>query len=168
MLGKVYKIKSPNTDKVYIGSTFRTLQERFIEHTARCNKTTSKIIIDSREPYIELIEEIKVLDKAELRFYENQYLELYRDIAVNEKSSFGRKIPHSIRCKIYREKNLEVCKEKARVNANKYYHKHKEQIKEKSRRTIRETIECPCGGQYTIHHKSEHFKTLKHLKYIAQ
>jgi len=27
------------------------------------------------------------------------------------------------------------------------------------------TIECECGGKYTLHHKETHFKTKKHLEY---
>ena len=54
--GKIYTIRSPNTDKYYIGSTCNTLTNRFMSHKSPSNKCESKEIIDLGEAYIELLE----------------------------------------------------------------------------------------------------------------
>ena len=55
--GRIYKITSPNTDKVYIGATKNPLSRRFTEHKAKRNNCSSKIIIEAGDAKIELIEE---------------------------------------------------------------------------------------------------------------
>jgi predicted GIY-YIG superfamily endonuclease len=40
IFGRIYKIVSSETDDVYIGSTIRTLRERFKEHKERYNSYT--------------------------------------------------------------------------------------------------------------------------------
>jgi hypothetical protein len=40
-----------------------------------------------------------------------------------------------------------------------YYHDNKE--------TLNPKCECECGSKYTIFNKSRHFKTKKHLDYLA-
>ena len=56
-LGKVYCVRSYQTDKIYIGSTCQKyLSTRFQEHKRITNKTTSKIIVDYGDAYIELLE----------------------------------------------------------------------------------------------------------------
>jgi hypothetical protein len=101
MIGRIYLLQSPYTDKVYIGSTIQTLRERFRMHKKPSNETSSYLVTDEGDSFIELLEEVKVIDKDELCFYEQQYLELYRDVAVNKKFAFGYL---SERDKKYREK----------------------------------------------------------------
>ena len=65
---KIYKIKSPNTDKIYIGCTKSKLKRRLCEHNSRYrqflnNKShyyTSFDVIKCGDAEIELIEEVKV------------------------------------------------------------------------------------------------------------
>jgi hypothetical protein len=177
MIGRIYIIQSPNTDKVYIGSTILSLKARFRVHNHR-NTTTSKIITDAGDAYIELLEEVKVIDEPELRYYENQYLELYRDIAVNENSPFGidkdkRKIsskksreknPEKIyeSLKKYREKNPE----KIRAIDKKYFDKNIEQIRERKKERAKIKIECPCGSVISKPEEARHRRTKKHQKYL--
>jgi molybdopterin converting factor small subunit len=175
MLGRVYIIQSPNTDKVYIGSTIQTLEERFCQHKRPSNDTNSYLVIDEGETYIELLEEIKVIDETELRFYEQQYLELYSDVAVNKMSAFGRdKEKVKENNKNYREKNQdniqklmkkyhEEHKELHHENCKKYYQEHKDKISEKRK----EKLKCSCGGEYTKTNMSRHLKSQKHKNYIA-
>ena len=42
--GKIYKIISPNTEKIYIGSTIVTLKQRFSIHKSNKNCTSMHII----------------------------------------------------------------------------------------------------------------------------
>jgi hypothetical protein len=71
--------------------------------------------------------------------------------------------------KQYRENN----KEKIKENSKNYYEKNKEKILEKGKKYLEENKEkrnkkfnCPCGGKYTHIHKSTHFKSKKHQKYL--
>ena len=178
MLGRVYIIQSPNTDKVYIGSTFKTLKRRLNQHKKPTNGTTSYLVVDEGDPYIELLEEIKVIDEDELHFYEQRYLELYTDIAVNEKSAFGvdqekKKIQSKINGKKFREKNKEYVYKKNKkyreehpemcyIKNQKYYEKNKDTLLEKKK----ELFFCPCGGKYIRTHKVRHEKSQKHQKYL--
>jgi hypothetical protein len=197
MIGRVYIIQSPNTDKVYIGSTIQTLQNRFYRHTSRGNHSSSKIIIDEGDAFIELLEEINVIDERELEFYEQQYIELYSDIAVNERGAFGL---NEERKKERDKKRYEENKEEFSKKHKEYHKKNKEKIlKNKSQRiecpcssivrksdiaehnksqkhqkflngciSKNESIVCLCGGRYTRDHKIRHFRTQKHLKYLEE
>jgi hypothetical protein len=146
MLGRVYIIQSPNTDKVYIGSTFLTLEKRFCRHKRSINGTSSYLILDEGDAFIELLEEIKVIDKDELRYYEQQYIELYRDIAVNKFSAFGED------------------KEKMLTNKKIYHRTNRKEILEQ----FNQKFKCSCGGKYTYSNKLVHFRTKLHKNYVAQ
>jgi hypothetical protein len=54
---KIYKISSPQSDKVYIGSTVKTLNRRLTQHKHSSNRTTSKDIIKYNDAIIELLED---------------------------------------------------------------------------------------------------------------
>jgi hypothetical protein len=57
--GKIYTIRSPNTDKFYIGSTTQPLFKRFYSHKCIHNSTCSKEIFQCGDAYIELLEDYK-------------------------------------------------------------------------------------------------------------
>jgi hypothetical protein len=54
--------------------------------------------------------------------------------------------------RLYRLDNLE----KVKQYEQEYKTKHKEERKL--------SVSCSCGGSYTYHHKSAHFKTKRHLE----
>jgi len=66
--GKIYKITSPNCDDIYIGSTIRSLNVRFLEHKNDCKtkNINSKVIIDKGDATIQLIELFPCTSKTEL------------------------------------------------------------------------------------------------------
>jgi len=144
MIGRVYKITSPNTDKIYIGSTRRSLKRRFIEHICGKTKYTSRIILGYGDPNIELLEEVKFEDKKELLLCEKKHIDLHKNICVNYKSALGVTLTSTEATRKYRDKHSEKVK-KAR-NAK---------------------TECPCGGKYTRDNKNVHFRTSKHKNYIS-
>ena len=52
-----------------------------------------------------------------------------------------------------------------------YYQDHKEEAKEyyqKKKETLLEKIICECGSNYSLSHKSRHFKTIKHQAYTTK
>ena len=62
--GKIYIIKCK--DKVYIGSTVKTLEERFNEHKSSSNRCTSKVLFEMGSPTIELLEECPCENESQL------------------------------------------------------------------------------------------------------
>ena len=136
----VYKITSPNTDKVYVGSTTRTLHTRFRQHLKKCNPTTSKEIIDFGDAVIECLEEVDI-DIMKQR--ERYYIELMRDKCVNQV------IP------------LRTLKEWWEDNKDYLYHHRRDYIAKL------ETINCECGSSCKKNNHIQHSKTKKHLKYLG-
>lgn len=64
--GNIYVIRSPHTEKVYIGSTVSSLAKRFSQHKRNTNNCKSKYIIDCGDSYIELVEACPCNSKEEL------------------------------------------------------------------------------------------------------
>jgi len=62
---------------VYIGSTIKTLAERFTQHRQEKNKCTSKALFISGEVKIELIEDCPCLTEAQLCKREGEIMKLY-------------------------------------------------------------------------------------------
>lgn len=71
---RIYKITSPNTDKVYIGATRTGLNRRFTMHNmcfrswqnGKQHLTTSFKILECGDAKIELIEELKNVNKQQI------------------------------------------------------------------------------------------------------
>ena len=80
--GKVYAIRSPYTDKVYVGSTTQTLCKRMADHKVKYRRhmngkyhyTSSYEIIALGDSYIELLELCPCGCKAELHKVEGKYI----------------------------------------------------------------------------------------------
>ena len=62
---------------VYIVSTIKTLTERLNQHRQEKNKCTSKVLFDSGEVKIELIEDCPCLTEAQLYKREGEIMKLY-------------------------------------------------------------------------------------------
>jgi len=176
--GKIYKLTSSQTDKVYIGSTIKPLNNRFSKH--KCDykrwlksqmvKITSYDLLQYDDVKIELIKEFPCETKKELEKEEGKLI--LENNSVN-KCVVGRTQKESVR--IYRHKNKEKLKETNKI----YRHKNKETLnerrkeyveanKEKIKERMNEKFKCECGGKYTYTHKSRHFKSKKHLKFVNQ
>lgn len=89
--GKIYALKSPDTDKIYIGSTSRSLTQRWNEHRADIRylqakhpkkgykKTTATEITKYGNAYIELIEEFKCESREDLLKREREIILQHRN-----------------------------------------------------------------------------------------
>ena len=76
--GKIYKIHSYQTDKIYIGSTTQPLCKRFTNHKTDLKKNTtvtSKEILKYDDVMITLIETYQCNDKNELEKRERYHIE---------------------------------------------------------------------------------------------
>lgn len=80
--GKIYTIRSPQTDKYYIGSTTQTLSRRFTWH--KCDmKCNSKHIINLGDAYIELLEEFPCENRDQLNKREGELQRENRKDIIN-------------------------------------------------------------------------------------
>jgi hypothetical protein len=171
--GKIYAIRSYQTDDIYIGSTVQFLYMRMATHRRnyklwkenRYHYTTSFEIMKYDDAYIEEIEKCPCNDKNELNRREGQ---LIREMKCVNKRIEGRtKKEYEIDNKEYikqkKKKKYLMNKEKIKKRSKAYYEKNKEKIKEKEKR---EKITCICGSYYRKRDKSQHLKTIKHQTYI--
>ena len=69
--------------------------------------------------------------------------------------------------KLNKVKLIEYQKEYQELNKDKLVEKNKDYYNS-NKEIIRAKYECACGGKYTHDHKSQHFKTKKHIEYIEQ
>lgn len=123
-LGKIYCIRSHQTDKIYIGSTCQDyLSRRFQEHKRISNTTTtSRIIIDYGDAYIELLENFPCATKQELHKREGELIRINKEICINIRIEGRSK-------KQYREEN----KEKIEKRNRQISEENKEKIKERNK-----------------------------------
>ena len=83
MNGKIYMIKSPQTNMCYIGSTKQTLEKRLKQHCNAYNcwsknndkhYCTAYDVIKFENPYITLLEELENVTKQQLCRKEGEYI----------------------------------------------------------------------------------------------
>jgi hypothetical protein len=161
--GKIYCIKSHHTDKVYIGSTTKTLEQRLTKHK-ECYmgykrgykyqlRMTSFDILNYGDAYIELVENYPCNTKQELIKREGEVIRSTKN-SVNKDKWLGL---GKERHKLYVEEHSEYFKEKSKEwrennkehRAKKYkeweeknaeYRKqYKQEWKENNRERVRET-----------------------------
>jgi hypothetical protein len=159
--GKIYAIKSNQTELIYIGSTIKELDIRFSEHKSdykryingKTHFVSSFEILQYEDVYIELIEDYTCNNKTELKRREGIIIQekLKQNICVN-KYIAGR--IHTEYLKEHREQKKEHYKE--------YREQHKEQIKEYKK----QKFTCECGSIIGIDRRARHNKSIKHLEYI--
>lgn len=70
--GKIYAIRSYQTEEIYIGSTTQTLTKRLSSH--KRNICNSKLILQYPDAYIELIENFPCNSKEELNRKEGEHI----------------------------------------------------------------------------------------------
>jgi len=159
--GKIYSIRSYQTDEIYIGSTCSPLNKRMWNHKAKYKQylngkgdnISSFKILKYDDCYIELIEKYPCNDKIELHKREGEY--------IRNMNCVNKYIPGSNnkeRCKQYRENNKDKIKQKLK----EWYENNKKEILEK----CKTKHNCDCGSIYTYQHKNRHKKTKKHRTYI--
>jgi len=181
--GKIYKLVSNETDKIYVGSTCKErLCQRLAKHKANYKdwiKDNNNGYISSYELFklgnveIVLLESINCNTKDELLKKEREYIDKYKDILVNKQRPIITKEEEKERDKKYYEDNKEIIlevnkkyreehKEQKQKQDKEYYEKNKEKRKEREK----ETMNCDCGSNFRKTDKLRHEKSLKHQKYI--
>ena len=139
MIGYIYKITNSVNNKIYVGSTSKSLIERFCKHKANSKEIikNGKIYILMREIgidkfKIELLEQIEFLEKKELLKREQYYID-----------------------------SLE-----AELNIKNTYFNEKEYNKKYNEKYNKKIYVCECGAITLLTHKNRHKQTQKHIYYI--
>ena len=183
----IYTIRSPATDKYYIGSTTQILCKRFSDHNVNYksylkgtgNYMTSFKIIELGDSYIELLEEINCENKNQLERREGELIREHKHNCVN-KNIAGRtkkeyKIDNIDKTKQYGIDNIEIIlkrskqyyddnKEFVKANNKQYYNDNKDKILESIKARAKLQYLCTCGSTIRTGNKSHHIKSAKHLK----
>ena len=166
---KVYKIWSPNGDKIYVGSTTKQyLSQRMTAHRNNYNTwklgkghlTTSFILFDEyglENCFIELLEAKECSSKDELTQLEGGYI---RNLTCVNKVIPGRSEKQyrdetKDERKIYYEANRDTFNEKKKI----YY----EQTKDYQSALKNQVMYCSCGKSYTHSNRVRHQKSTFHI-----
>lgn len=183
--GKIYAIRSYQTEEVYIGSTCQTLSQRMAKHRGYYREANSTIkstkILQYEDAYIELIEYYPCKTKEELRRREGEIQREHvnrvnRNIAGNTKQEFNKeyyeknKKELDIKSKKYNEEHKEEIdeyhkkyrednREILRIKQAQFREEHKEELKERDKKKY----EC-CGKVLNWRHKARHEKSAYHIK----
>jgi len=181
--GKIYCIKSPNTDKVYIGSTTQQLKGRY-NHHKYSKDCASKVIFEYDDVYIELIENYPCNSREELEKYEGKlqreiecvniyiagrkpykwYQEVGKFHRVEEKLQYNKdyyqknKESELLKAKNYRDNILDKDKKK---EYNKEYGKnHRKQLNEYGKKKVKcPTCDKEMNQSSLSRHKKSHTET---------
>ena len=172
--GKIYKLWSIHTEKIYIGSTCNLLSKRLSGHR-RTTETTSRELFEYGEVKIELIETFPCVTKEELTAREGYYIRtldcVNKCIPGRTKEEWNEE--HKEYSKSYREQtkgqkakydliNYQDNREDRIQKQKEYFKLNKEEIIIKRK----EKFNCECGGKYTMSGKSQHMKTEKHKNFF--
>ena len=105
--GKIYCIRSHQTEQIYIGSTTQTLAQRMAKHKNITNGCRSEQILEYQDAYIELIELFPCNSKEELNKKEGEHIRI--------KNCVNKNIP----CRTEKERYQDI-KEKKKEQMKEY------------------------------------------------
>ena len=158
--GKIYSIRSHQTNDIYIGSTIDDLPKRLYGH-----KRDYRRFMNEKDSYVTSFEIVK---------YEDCYIELIENFPCNSKNELHRKEGEIIRkteCvnkliagrtdKEYREEN----KEQIALRKKEYYEKNKEQLLLKSKEYYEENKEKVALKEKEYREKNKEKVALKEKEY---
>ena len=192
--GKIYSIRSHQTDKIYIGSTTQSLSQRFSNHKSL--DCSSREIMKYDDAYIELVEMFPCANKIELQGregevirttdcvnnqiagrtraeYQKQYREDNKEEIKQYSKQYSKDNKESI--KQYSEDNKESIKqtkkqyrEDNKESIKQYYKDNKESIKQ-YQQNIKKIRTCSCGGKYNdgnSFNRTRHYSSKHHIEFV--
>jgi len=190
--GKIYKIWSLETDKIYVGSTCDTLTNRMCKHRldyknwkeGKRNLVTSAVLFDLvglENCKLELIHNFPCESKNELEAEEGRVMRLNKGLLVNMVIAGRSKAEYyqdnkgqiNIKNKEYRDSHKEqnkeymkeyrdLNKEQIKIKQKEYRQQHKQELSIKQS----QKMNCECGDIHTLSNKSQHLKSKKHQNFI--
>ena len=180
--GRIYKLVSQQTDKIYIGSTITLLCNRLAQH--KCGYkiwlndntkgyATSYEIVKFDDCKIELIEIFPCKNIEELKAREGHFQRLHKDILVNIRVEGRTEKEYS---KFYHDTHKEQEKqwklnnpEKVKAINNKSRLNRIDKVKEELkiwRDKNKYLVECECGLSYRKLSEARHKKEQAHLEFL--
>lgn len=187
IVGVVYKIFNDNNNKTYIGSTFKSINERLKQHVNEYNRylngkfnfVSSFDIIKDGGYKIDMISMHNNINKYDLRKFEKEAIIEHRK---NDFNIVNKHIPNTLnyengieeynkeyyinnkdKLNEYQKEYYDTNKEKIKEYKKEYYDTNKEKINEYNKEKFICSI---CNGRYTKSNKAQHLKTKKHIKII--
>ena len=171
---KIYKLVSPYTTKVYVGSTCQPLKNRLSSHKSDFKKgatISSCQIFKFGSVSIEILEKIVHEKKQPLLIRERFWIEKLdscnKNIPYRTQDEFN-KIKREYRIKYHSEH-----KEYYRNYSKQYRLDHPEESKAYNKKYYAESkkktqikIKCDCGGSYQKYTLKRHLTSKKHIKYV--
>lgn len=140
--GILYFLKSKNSDKIYVGSTFRKMNARFAQHKNMYNDYVNK----GKGHYVSSYEIFKLGD-----YYVDQIQEFPNISKDDLKKIEGKAIHDTPTCV---NKNI----------AGRTYEQYYQDNIDKIHNYKNEKHLCDCGKYYTQVNRARHFKTKKHME----
>ena len=193
---KVYKIISPHTDKIYIGSTVeKTLAQRLAGHVrsykcylaGKYHYVSSFEILQHPEYRIVLVDSYPCDSRDRLLAREQHHIDLAGHGCVNMQKAFTGLTEQEYK-KQYHVQHRDVILERVRqyteqhrdqIRAYKKQHReqnkdiivekkkqHYNQNKDRINTTRKQKIQCDCGSVIALCNKAEHERTFIHTEYI--
>jgi len=189
--GKVYSIRSHQTQQIYIGSTTQQLCKRLYEHrqkyrrykkTGKCQILYSSFeILQYDDHYIELIEECPCDTRQQLHRREGQIIRANECVNKLIAGRTPKEYYEENKDRLLEDKKQYYENNKDELNAKnkQYYEKNKDKIavrmkeynkNNKDRLNVKRTekIACGCGSIFSKCYNYKHKKTKKHLRWVEQ
>ena len=176
---KIYKLEHVDTGFFYIGSTTQQLCKKFVDHKRDAIVKLTPAYKKFNElgwegVRIILIENVKCENKEEKLKKENEYISQHRGnvLFLNCRMSYQTKDELREHKKQYRKANLEklLARNKSYYQETKeikklYQKSNRDKILENQRKRNKESIKCPCGGNYTHDSQKVHQRSKRHIAY---
>lgn len=171
--GKIYKIISDSTDKIYIGSTTKEkLSTRLAEHiwalkswqNGKRDFVTSFEILKHNDCQIILLESYQCNSKNELETREKYYIKKFKTSCTN------KTIPTRTIKEYYKDNKRDI-----NLQHKQFYEKNKQSINLRHKQyaiihndKLKSKINCECGLIYSFRHRQRHFRSITHKVYNQQ
>jgi hypothetical protein len=144
-LGKIYKLVSHLTDKIYIGST----AEKYLSRRLESHRSDQRKYLAGEMNHITSYEMLQYPDVAIV------LLESYPCATKDELLSRER---------FWIDNNLNICVNKVRPKITP--EERRIYLKEYKKTMLGQSLQCACGGSYRRDGKARHVKYKKHISYI--
>lgn len=183
VFGRIYSIRTHQTDDIYVGSTTQILCRRMCKHRSHfkhIDERPTKIgssceLMKYDDAYIELLEEQDFESKDAMRKCEGKWI---RQLKCVNKRIEGRSLQE------WKDDNIDVIVEKRQQyyeknkdekleKAKEYRENNKEKVKESNKKwreenkeIHKEKVTCECGCKVRKDSLKRHYKSRRHINFI--
>ena len=172
--GKIYKIIDKTNNKIYIGSTIKTLKERLSGHERNYKRylndkdryTSSFEIIKNNNYCIVMIEDYPCETKTELEKREGFFIKsiecVNKKVAGRTDAQYYKDNKKEI--KEHAIQYYEANRQKALEQQKQYYEQNKTEIQNNKK----QPLVCTCGSEIQKTEKARHERSQKHIKFVQE